>query len=195
MQQSYTQQNPNLVYRSSLFSLSTLTIFSCNSTFTQTNDWKLSRIDVSKTIDITANPTSITPELVVQANSLEYGLYKFTFQVNVQTVDNFLTNSISTFIQIIPTGLAVFAVQNGISSLLIGSRQNLILKPDVFSVDLDYLISPNSLQYKIFCSTINTTLSSTVNNVKNIDLLTYKSNSSLKMASNETCFASNSIKN
>ena len=175
-----------------MFSLSTLTIFSCNLSYSQTNTWTLSRIDLPQVISLTDNPTSTTPELVMPANSLEYGLYQFTFQVDIQTSSNALSNSIYTFIQIIPTGLAVFALQNGISSLLIGSKQAFVLNPAAYSVDLDNLVSPSSLQYKIFCNTINLN-SSTQSNQVSTDLLTFKSNASLVMASNVTCFSSNSM--
>ena len=102
-----------------------------------------------------------------------------------------LSNTASTFIEIIPTGLAIFALQNGVSSVLVGSQQILFLDPESFSIDFDYLVLPNSLNYKFYCTTIN--LNSTLaSNEINIDLLTYQQNSLLEMTSNKTCFSSNS---
>jgi hypothetical protein len=77
-------------------------------------------------IDLSSNPTWQSTILVTQANSLAFGLYAFNFQTNVTITKTsnilFQTNNITTYVQIIPSGLAVYGLENGVSSLLIGTQ-------------------------------------------------------------------------
>ena len=193
IQQSFSQSSPNQIYRSSLFSLSTSTYFACNSSYSRKYSWKLTLLDTLNAIDLKTNPSSSSSELVIQGNTLAYGLYEFKIQVDITMSDgSILSNSAATYIQIIPTGLAVFALQNGISNILVGSQQVFILDPATYSIDFDNLVLPSSLTYKFYCTTINLNTTLTTNKI-NIDLLTFQQNSSLLMDSNRTCFASNGI--
>ena len=141
---------------------------------------------------MTANPTAQLPELVLQSNTLAYGLYQFKFQVDLtlSTSQVAMSNSIETFIQIVPSGLNVIAIQNGIQSQLIGYNQAFSLSPANFTVDLDNLILPSSLSFQFYCQTIQLNDNSKTSN--QLNLQTYKSNTSLSMKWNDTCFASNS---
>ena len=188
---SYTLQSPGQIFRSNMFSLVTVTYFGCNLTYTQVNTWLLTRVDIQQTIDLTTNPTSTQSELVMQANTLAYGTYQFTYQVSisVQSMASF-TSSVSTCIQIVPTGLAIFALQNGISSLLIGYGQSQILSPPLYSFDFDALAIISSLTFKYYCSVS----SSSSSNLNKIDLATYKKNPSYStMNASQDCFSSNGI--
>ncbi len=199
MDSIFTQLSPQIIFRSKLFMLNTATYFSCNSSYTMTYKWSANLI-VSSTIvskiDLSSNPTWQSTSLVIQANTLAYGLYAFNFQTNVtitKTIsDVFLTNNIATYVQITPTGLAVYGLENGVSGLLIGSQQSFSLKPALYSLDLDSLIKPSSLQYKFYCFTISQGSNTVVNATLSVDLLSYKNNSLLQMNSNSTCFSSNS---
>ena len=140
---------------------------------------------------MTTIPTASASELVIPANTLPYGVYKFTYAVNVVLSNgSILSNTASTFGRIVPTGFIVFALQNGIFRQLIGSQQSLDLNPGAYSIDPDNVISPSSLNYTFYCSTLNLS-STTPISLINTDLLTYKQNSQLAMASNRTCFSSN----
>ena len=178
-----------------MFSLTTISYFGCNLTYTQTNQWILNRIDIVQTIDLKTNPTSTSSELVIPANSLVYGTYEFIFQVNLivpsMTSGGTFTSTISTYIQIIPTGLAVFALENGISNILIGYGQSQILNPIAYSFDFDNIATISSLAFKYYCVTLFS--SSSTPKSSSIDLATYKNNPSLAMYSNQTCFSSNGI--
>jgi hypothetical protein len=188
----YTLNSPGQIYRSSMFSFRTIIYFGCNFTYTQINQWLLNRVDIVQTIDLTSNPTSNSPELVMKANSLAYGTYEFIYQVNINVPSmnsgGSFTSSISTFVQIVPTGLAIFALKNGISTILIGYGQTQVLDPTKYSFDFDNVASISTLSYKYYCVTILTTLSDISSS--SIDLATYKSNPLLSMSSNQTCFAS-----
>lgn len=187
---AYTLSSPAQIFRSSMFSLVTITYFGCNLTYTQANKWTLTRVDILASIDLTPNPTSTQSELVLQANTLAYGTYEFTYKVSISTQNMMsLTSSISTYIQIIPSGLAVFALENGISTLLIGFGQTQILNPSLYSFDFDMLAVITSLKFKFYCvlSTFSTTTYS-----NQIDLATYKMNPLyLSMNASQACFSSN----
>ena len=188
------QSNPQNILRSKLFSLNTATYFSCNSSYVMTYQWTLTFINSSSSIkiDLSSNPTWQSTSLVIQAYTLAYGLYAFNFQTNVTITSGnvFLTNNITTYVQIVPTGLAVFGLQNGVSGILIGTQQSFSLNPALYSLDLDNLIQPSSLQFKFYCFPIITGSGIVVNTTQNIDLMTYKNNSQLQMNWNTTCFSS-----
>jgi hypothetical protein len=196
----YTQSNPQIILRSKLFSLNTATYFSCNSSYTIAYKWSLKLIQNLSSqisIDLSSNPSWQSTSLVIQAYTLSYGLYAFNFQTNVtitkaNNVVVALTNNLTTYVQIIPTGFAVYGLQNGVSGLLIGTQQSFSLNPALYSLDLDSLVQPSSLQYKFYCFTINKNSITSVNTSQSIDLFTYKNNSLLQMNSNSTCFQSNS---
>ena len=195
----YTQSNPQVILRSKLFSLNTATYFSCNSSYTLTFRWKLTFINSTSnvTIDLSSNPTWQSTMLVIQAYTLGFGLYAFNFQTNVTVTTSggmFFTNNLTTYVQIVPTGLALYGIQDGVSGLQIGSQQSFSLNPALYSLDLDNLIQPNSLKYKFYCFTMKSNgLGNTiVNTTQSVDLFTYKNNSLLQMNRNSTCFTSNS---
>jgi hypothetical protein len=169
-----------------------------NQTFTLTYSWSLNQISnsVNKShIDLTQNPTSYLSELILQANALMYGLYEINLEVKLVTSDKSSPSSslIKTYIQIIPTGIVVNAIENGISSILIGSQQNLTLNPSKYSFDLDNLIAPSQiLQFKFYCTTLlfNTTFNQSLSQSQE-DLLKIKTNGiSSSLSRNRTCFNS-----
>ena len=84
--------------------------------------------------------------------------------------------------------MAIFAIQNGISNILIGYSQSYTLSPSIYSFDFDNVATLSSLQFKFYCTSITSGVTPTLTN---IDLATYKSNSGLRMTLNQTCFASN----
>ena len=142
-------------------------------------------------IDLTSNPTSSSTELLIRENTLEFGLYHFHLKVIVifNTNKN-VTNTDETFIEIIPTGLAVFALENGVSSTLIGSQQALTLSPGVFTKDMDEIITSDKLTFKFYCKTINSYSKNEISS--SIDLAIYKNNATLELIRNQTCFGSKS---
>ena len=184
------------ILRSSLFSIPSIANFYCNTSFTSRYIWSArklnkSNLELVKEIDLTSNPTSSSAELLIKENKLEFGLYHFHLQVIVifNTNKN-VTNTDETFIEIIPTGLAVFALENGVSSTLIGSQQALTLSPSVFTKDMDEIITPDKLAFKFYCKTINPYSKNEISS--SIDLATYKNNATLDFIRNQTCFGSKS---
>ena len=144
---------------------------------------------------LSSNPTSSSAQLVIPANTLSYGVYEFIFQVTATiTSSNIVlaSNIQSVYIEIIPTGLAVFAIANGVSGFVIGYQQTYTLSPGLFTIDFDYIVSPSSLNFTFYCSTVMLNgLNSFSTTSNSYDLMTYKMNTSLPMNSNQTCFPSN----
>lgn len=191
---------PCLIYRSNSFSVSSVISFYGSSNFTLQNYWTLNEVDPKtltnlNDVDLSKNPTSKSSELVIKENTLTYGLYKFQYQViaTFNKISEISSNIPETFIKIIPTGLAVFAIQNGVSNILIGSLQSFNLQPSVYSIDFDNLIQPSELNFTYYCKTVDLSDPNSINaSVGSIDLLTFK-NQALIMDRNLSCFGNNSI--
>jgi hypothetical protein len=186
------QQNPNQIMRSKMFSISTATYFMCNLSYTQAYLWTLNKINsgVTQLKDLSANPTFASSEIVIESNTLEYGLYEFTIQVEIKVLSSVLKSKVSTFVEIIPTGLVVFGLENGIQSISIGFSQALVLNPIKYSFDFDNMASISNLSFKFYCSPISNYnyIGSSLSDTGDKDLATFKRNSSLKMS---PCFTSN----
>lgn len=120
----------------------------------------------------------------------------FELKVNVSyNTNSFIASNVAqTYIQIIPTGLAVFAFENGVSNLFIGSIQEIRLQPSIYTLDLDSKITPDKLNFSYFCKTVNLSESNSAVNSQ-IDLMTYKNNPNLVMNRNFSCFGTSSKKN
>lgn len=101
------------------------------------------------------------------------------------------TNSGYTYLKIAPTGLAINGVENGVTSIYIGSNQNYYLTPTNYSYDLDQIADFTNLNYKYYCRTIDLT-SNVIDNSTMTDLNTYQINPSLSMDANQNCFSSSS---
>ena len=193
--------NPKKIFRSNLFTVSSVISFYCKTNFTYENKWKLTKIDLNtfadlSTIDLSSNPSSQLSELVLNENTLAYGLYRFQFQVVVKFNGNkqISSNLAETFIEIIPTGLAVFAIENGVSSVLIGTKQSFDLQPSVFSSDFDNIIQPSELNFTFYCQTVNLSDQNSISTqASKIDLLSFKNNQTLVMKRNANCFGNSSI--
>jgi hypothetical protein len=142
-------------------------------------------------LDLSKNPSALTGELIFAENALDYGLYEFQFSINLTSISGIFQNSIRTYARIVPSGVIVFALENGMNEIKVGSNQRFFLKPAVYSYDLDNLIPPSQLNFTYYCQVVRS--NSKNQNVQNqIDLETFKINNKLLMNRNETCFGLNS---
>ena len=93
--------------------------------------------------------------------------------------------------------MSVSSLQNGITSLSIGTQQTLSLEPDVYSVDFDNLKSSSQMKFQFYCRTLSNGITynqypTTAYNTL-IDLYQLKYNatySSYPLSSINTCFNS-----
>ena len=193
----YTINSPFQLIRSKPISFPVLLSIKYSGQYTYTKRWILNKIDsathaVLNTIDISNNPSTNLSELFIEENTLAYGLYEVKYEVNVRMAPFTHTNFTSyaySYVNVIPTGLVINGIENGITSLSIGSSQEFYLTPTSYSYDLDGLADFFSLVYKYYCRTIDLN-SSLINNSAIIDLYTFKINSSLSIDSNRNCFSS-----
>ena len=196
--QTYLSSSPNIIFRSNLFSVSSIIYFYCsNVTFTSTNTWTLNQLDaglkVLKVVDLSTNPTSASTELVIKENTLDYGLYQFSLQVDVSFNGQVVSSLAQTYVQIVPTGLAVFALENGVSSVLVGSKQAFNLNPSLYTFDMDGLITPDKLSFVYYCKMVNLTDQSRLVNMQN-DLKAFKTDPNLVIVRDQNCFGATSKK-
>ena len=118
--------------------------------------WKANLINsddfsIKEKVNLSSNPSASTNEILVDAYLLAYGLYEFIFQVkgNWNGIEKVFSQS--TYRKIIPTGIAVFGLENGVSSTTIGLKQLFLLNPSKFSFDFDYVASMQTLKFDFYC--------------------------------------------
>lgn len=199
-EEKFSIKSPKKVFQSTLFSISSIISFYCKTNFTYRNIWTLTQIDPNtfkklSNIDLSTNPTYRSSELVFVENVLEYGLYIVQYQVTLTFNGNSQksSNIAKTYFEIVPTGIVVYAIENGVSGVLIGTKQSFNLRPSVFSMDFDNIVQPTELAFKYFCKMVNLSDPNSLNiRASQIDLLSFANNDSLIMDRNLNCFGNNS---
>jgi hypothetical protein len=171
-----------------MFSIQTESLFTCNQAYSIEYEWNLNYLDLNKSIDLTSNPTFQSSELVIQALSLNYGMYFILVQANFSLIKTKFSLNDWTYFEITPTGLIVNSLQTSPSHILIGSQQMITLDPALFTIDLDYLVSPSSLSFKFFCDKINIS-SAIFDQNTSFDLFSFKNKPQPNIFA--TCFNSN----
>lgn len=82
-------------------------------------------------MNVTDNPTHESSEILFMGNSLDYGMYKFEFFCDMFFVFEEQNDAIQTirisYIEIIPTQIAVFGVEAGMTEIDVGYMQPLDL--------------------------------------------------------------------
>ena len=148
------QTNPKIQLFSQMFTIDGVIIcaedmvysYSWQAKFIDSNDYSL-----NNNIDLTGNPSSFSSEILIDAFSLSYGLYEFMFQLKGVWKGTEKLYSKITYQKIIPTGLAIFGLLNGVSCSMIGSKQGFILDPAQYSFDFDYVVSIKTLKFDFNC--------------------------------------------
>lgn len=130
--------NPRQVRRMNLFSVNAEIDWYCKIEKQFSMYWVLYSVNVTtgeqRQMNISDNPTHDKSEILLMGNVLEYGMYRFDFYLEQFSV--FLEESQAlqlirtSWIEIIPTQIAVFSVEAGLSEMEIGYDQPLILGED-----------------------------------------------------------------
>ena len=197
--------SPTQVQRSKMFSVAADTSFSCPLNIVLSQQWLVTSVrsngSIIGAVNISSIDSSAMSEIVIPALFLPYGYYNFAFQFNFSYTNELMLtktfySTVNTYVQIVPTGIAVSGFPNGMSQSLFGTKQQVAIDPGTNSVDLDYIADPSKLNYTFYCRVINasdtsafsvypTDVNSTtlvnVTRVKNLYLITYD---------NLTCFKS-----
>ena len=199
IEQYYTQYNPFQIVRSKLFTLTSITYVECDTAYTTEYTWTATILNSTdfqpiRTFALATITNTKIPTLVVLENTIDYGLYQFKLDFIVRygiAGSKHKSAEAVTYYEILPTGIAVFAIDSGVTSVKIGSGQLYMLKPTLFTIDFDYLMNPNKLDYKYYCRTIDLTNSFGANSSMT-DLQTLKLLNP-PMNRNVSCFGSGSI--
>lgn len=110
--------------------------------------------NILKDINISNNPTVNSAELVIQPNSLEYGLYKFVYKIKMLDGLEDFQKEIYHYIKIVPSGIVVRTLANGMFSISRGLEQSISLNPLLYSYDLDEVILMDKLKFNFYCSVV-----------------------------------------
>jgi len=122
-----------------------------------------------KQIYLNTNPTLAYAELVLQPQTLSYGLYRIVFTAS-QTLfnsTNKLSNSIDTFIEIIPSGLVISSLKlskplyGGTIEITRGSNQSIQFNPYLFTYDIDGVAVITKLKFEYSCQIVNQAINAT----------------------------------
>lgn len=192
--------------RSQLIDIVSITTINCNLSLANQKQWLVYRINeltgqFEKQVTLTNNPTINYAELVLQPNTLDYGIYQIIYKVTMlNTGPTLYESQIDTFIKIVPSGLILSSLSQsqpmygGTIEITRGLAQTIAFDPFLFSYDIDAVAVITSLTFKYYCQVIDNTIQSGYvtmpgSNFK-IDLLTFKANNSLNALMNidQTCF-------
>jgi hypothetical protein len=200
---------PTKYLRTELFTLVSSTTLNCELTLANKKEWLIYLVNSSdgsilSQVNLATNPTIAFAELVIQPNSLNFGLYKFVYRVTMLdgVYNNLYSSEVATFIKIKPAGIIVSSLANSVGGgtleTNLGLSQSLVLNPVSYSYDLDGIVRANSLNFKFYCQVIEKGIEKGYAKLgynTNIDLYTFKydnKNLPVGMSSNFTCFDSSS---
>ena len=148
--------NPTVVMRSKMFSVVSITELDCAVTLKSVKKWLIYEINpntasLKNLIDLADIVSAVSAEIFIPSNFLNYGIYRFIYQVSMDGDANSFFETVDTFIRIVPTGIAIFPFSGGIKEVSIAMGQSIDLDPGRYSYDLDGLISGTQLTYKFYC--------------------------------------------
>ena len=160
---------PRYVPRAKLFSILTYTIYSCNVTFFEEKSWEVNQVDpdtgnVTRSVNISDNASIKQSELVMPPLALDYGVYQFIYQVILTANDSGVFKStepyqLSTFVEIITTGIAVYALPANMRKIARGLEETIVLDPKKYSFDRDLYVDASKLTYVHYCRVIENDIS------------------------------------
>ena len=116
-------------------------------------------------------------ELVLQPQTLSYGLYRIVFtatQILSNSTDK-LSNSIDTFIRIVPSGLVISSLRlskpmyGGTIEITRGSNQFIQFNPYLFTYDIDGVAVITSLKFEYLCQIVNQAIINATVSAKTLD--------------------------
>ena len=201
---------PSVYKRSDLFSVKGTISITCNTSLSNAKQWRIFKVNATTgiaeqeiTIKAHENPTVNYAELVMQPNSLEYGLYRIVFKMTMTYTNNLIfTDQVDTYVSVVPSGLVVSALSasqlssgGGTLEITRGVKQTVEFNPFLNSYDLDSLVSVFSLQFKYYCHIMRYGVQFDYPELyvnEKVDLNMFKLNPSLRssMMSNASCFDS-----
>jgi len=169
---------PLLKNRNDLFSLVGSTALSCNLVLSNEKKWLIFQINEQNGLDINQiqlfnNPTIDYAQLVIQPQTLNFGLYRFVYTVTMNipsssadSSSSVFSGQISTYVQIKPSGLILSTlslsqgIYGGTIEISRGQQQSITFNPYLNSYDIDSLIAITTLNFKYSCQLIDANVES-----------------------------------
>ena len=184
---------PTMKKKNDLIDIVTSTKIKCSPP-SNTKQWSIYRVNKltginEEQIQIKNNPTINYAELVLQPQTLSYGLFRFVYTVTM--INKGPTNvsaKAETFILVIPSGLVLSTLKliqptfGGAIEINRGFRQKIQFDPFLFTYDIDSVVVISLLTFKYTCQVIDSNLPRGYPKIKNqtIYLNEMKVNSSLQ---------------
>jgi hypothetical protein len=148
-----------------------------------------------KQIILKPNPTLAYAELVLQPQTLSYGLYRIVFTATTLSFNltNKLSSSIDTFIAVVPSGLVISSLKlskpmyGGTIEITRGSNQSTLFNPYLFSYDIDGVAVITNLKFEYSCQILNQTMNST-SRMNTLDVCFNGTNKGLGIFITKQCF-------
>ncbi|XP_023932388.1 uncharacterized protein LOC106168381 [Lingula anatina] len=161
-QQKELFYDPRVVHMKDSFQLTGITVIKCQVTLLNDKQWTLEEVDGTtgdtiRTIDISSIPSAMSEEIVLPKRYLPYGVYKFTFTVQMRR-DQFpegdiFERSTATHVRVSESPLVVVVLDGGLTKVKRGHGRNITLSPGVYSKDpdLDPTADQGLTQFEYFC--------------------------------------------
>ena len=164
---------PTIQKRNDLFSLTGITKISCGSILTNQKKWLIYAINEQtglemNKIELFKNPTINYAQLVIQPQTLNYGLYKFVYAVTMSYTLNttVFSSQVSTYVKIEPSGLVISSlslrqgIYGGTIEISRGQQQPIPFNPYLNSYDIDSIVVITTLKFKYSCQLIDSNVES-----------------------------------
>ena len=205
---SYLQ--PIVKQRNDLFSLIGVTTLRC-SVVTNLKKWLIFKVNPQTGMDLDQvylinNPTINYAQLVIQPQTLDYGLHRFVYTVTMTNTNkvNSINSSVvyssevSTYVQIDPSGLVISSLSlsqgmyGGTIEISRGSQQSIDFNPYLNSFDIDAIIVITTLNFKYSCQIIDSNIPTGYPNYPSTNNLIYLDEMKVtpSLLTNNNCFNS-----
>jgi hypothetical protein len=156
-----TLNEPQINFKNDLISFVGVTTIRC-STYSNQKEWTIYQMintNQQQQIFLKNNPTINYADLVLQPQTLSYGVYKIVFTVKM--ANTIFSASAFTFIRIIPSGLVLSSLSlsqpmyGGTIEITRGQNQTIKFNPYRFTYDIDNVAVITSLTFKYSCQIID----------------------------------------
>jgi len=161
---------PIIKKRNDLISLIGITILNCATVLSNKKEWLIYEVNQQTGIDtnqiqMTNNPTINYAQVVIQPQTLVYGLYHFIYTVtmilNSDSNSTSFSGQVSTYVQIEPSGIILSSLSlsqgifGGTIEISRGQQQPITFNPYLNSYDLDSILTITTLNFKYSCQIID----------------------------------------
>ncbi|XP_064093787.1 uncharacterized protein LOC135206294 [Macrobrachium nipponense] len=135
--------------RSQPVNIFTKAALKCNVTSMTKKSWQIYRLDESlgelrtPVADVNKIPSASMSQLTIPSHFLDYGFYQVFYTLTMWDPANLdpywpFLKTVTTMINIVRTDLLPIIMENGVSRVIRGRKQEVALEPGIYSVDPDF---------------------------------------------------------